>query len=203
MIINSFDKSVSIKIVYFGPALSGKTTSLRSLFTYLNKSDDIISIENTLNRTLFFDYGTLIFQNEKWDLKIHIYSTTGQDFYIVTRPTTLKGIDGLIFVADSQIEAYERNLTSWRELISYFGTSIENLPIIINFNKQDLKEKFKSMRFMNEINYKRLNNLGVEYTAAINGKGIIDSFEQVLKLIFQDFTNSQLLSNEGSYFLYV
>ena len=200
MIVNYLDKTVNLKIVYYGPALSGKTTSLKSLFHYFYISDEILTIENTLNRTLFFDYGTIIFQNELWNLKIHMYSTTGQDFYSVTRPTMLKGIDGLIFVVDSRKIAYDRNLISWNELNFYFKNKIPDLPLIINFNKQDLKQKFNSMIFMNEIGHKKLNNLDVEYTIALNGEGILESFEKLLKLIFQDFTNSQLLSGEGSFF---
>ena len=143
MIINSLDKTVSIKIVYYGPALSGKTTTLKSLLKHVKKSDELLSIENTLNRTLFFDYGTIIFQNEFWKLKIHLYSTTGQDFYSVTRPAPLKGIDGLIFVADSHADAYKRNLISWNELVSYFDETLEDLPMMINFNKQDNQHAFK------------------------------------------------------------
>ena len=101
MIIDHCDKKISIKIVYFGPALSGKTTSIKALFSLFGKGEDIYSIESTVNRTLFFDYGTVTFQNKEWSLKIHIYTTTGQDFYFVTRPITLRAVDGIIFVIDS------------------------------------------------------------------------------------------------------
>ncbi|MFX1276566.1 MAG: ATP/GTP-binding protein [Promethearchaeota archaeon] len=201
MIINALDKTINIKIVYYGPALSGKTTSIKSLFNHFGKLDELISVENTLNRTLFFDYGTMIFQNEEWQLKIHLYSTTGQDFYIVTRPTTLKGVDGLIYVVDSQITAYKRNLISWNELLSYYKTGIEKLPIVICFNKQDLPNKFKSMQFMNEIGYDGFQNMTAEYTTALNGEGVLSSFETILKLIFQDLIKSELLTVESSNYL--
>ncbi len=94
MIIDALEKTIQIKIVYYGPALSGKTTSLLALFNHFGKQKDVKSIESTVQRTLFFDYGTISFQNEKWKLKLHIYSTTGQDFYVVTRPITLQAIDG-------------------------------------------------------------------------------------------------------------
>ena len=201
MIINALDKTVNIKIVYFGPALSGKTTSLRSLFDHFGRIHEVKSIENSVNRTLFFDYGTLVFQNEEWELKIHVYTTTGQDFYIITRPTTLKAMDGIIFVADSQKKAFERNLISWNELATYYKESIETLPIIICFNKQDLPEKFNSMVFLNEININDYENADVSYTIALNGEGIIQSFENILKLIFKDLTRSDLISKGGQYFL--
>ena len=160
----------------------------------------MLSIENTLNRTLFFDYGTIIFQNSDWTLKIHMYSTTGQDFYCITRPAILKGIDGIVFVVDSRKLSYHRNVISWNELKSYFKKQIKDLPVIISFNKQDLRKKFNSMIFINEICYEEFNNLDVEYTVALNGEGILESFEKLVRLIFQDITNSQLLSREGSFF---
>ena len=199
MIINALEKSVNIKVVYYGPALSGKTTSLKSLFNHFGKIHEVESIENSVNRTLFFDYGTLVFQNEEWELKIHVYSTTGQDFYIITRPTTLKAIDGIIFVADSQNSAYERNIISWNELATYYKDSIDSLPLMLCFNKQDLLDKFNSMVFIDEINIHEYKNADINYTIAVNGEGIIQSFENVLKLIFKDLTKSE--HSRGQYFL--
>ena len=195
MIIDSLDKIIQLKIVYFGPALSGKTTSLKSLFNHFGKKDNVKSIESTVNRTLFFDYGTISFQNEKWKLKLHIYSTTGQDFYIVTRPITLRAVDGLIFVADSQRSAYERNLISWNELDTYFENSLKNLPKIIAFNKQDLPDKFSHATFLEKIDYNKYENIDIEFTIALNGEGILSSFENILRLIFKDLYKSKLIAS--------
>jgi len=202
MIINALDKTVNIKIAYYGPALSGKTTSLKALFNHFGKIDDVISIDNSINRTLFFDYGTIVFQNQHWNLKIHLYSTTGQDFYMITRPTTLKGIDGVIFVADSQESAYERNIISWNELQSYFKDTFQSLPIMICFNKQDLPNKFQSMRFMEHVNHQEQKNIDVKYTIALNGEEILASFENMLKLIFQDITHSEIITSGSSFSLF-
>ena len=75
MIIDAIDRVIQIKIVYFGPAMSGKTTSLKSLFSHFGKDEEVESIESTVKRTLFFDYGTIKFRSDLWLLKIHIYST--------------------------------------------------------------------------------------------------------------------------------
>ena len=187
MIIDHCDKTISIKVVYFGPALSGKTTSIKSLFSHFGKKDQLSSIENTVNRTLFFDYGTISFQNEEWILKVHIYTTTGQDFYLVTRPITLKAVDGIIFVIDSQQEVYDRNLISWNELNSYFKESLKDLPIIIAFNKQDLPNKFNSNQFLNEIRYEKFRNVESRVTIALSGEGTLGCFEDILKLILQKY----------------
>ena len=81
MIIDFLVKTIQLKVVYYGTAMSGKTTSIKSLFDHFGKKEEISSIESTVRRTLFFDYGTITFQNQEWKLKIHIYTTTGQDFY--------------------------------------------------------------------------------------------------------------------------
>ncbi|MFW9829211.1 MAG: ATP/GTP-binding protein [Candidatus Thorarchaeota archaeon] len=194
MITDHVDKTLSIKIVYFGPAFSGKTTTIKSLFSHFGKGDELYSIESTINRTLFFDYGTVTFQNQEWKLKLHIYTTTGQDFYLITRPITLRAVDGVIFVADSQEKVYERNLASWQELISYFGDSLESLPIIIAFNKQDLPDKFNSRVFLREIHFHEYQNLEKKYTIALNGEGVLDCFEDVLRLVLRKFCKHRLIS---------
>ena len=194
MIIDHCDKTISIKVVYFGAALSGKTTSIKALFSHFGKKDELSSIESTVNRTLFFDYGTVSFQNEEWILKIHIYTTTGQDFYLITRPITLKAVDGIIFVLDSQEDVYDRNLISWNELNSYFKESLEELPIIIAFNKQDLPNKFNSIQFLKEIRYQKFKNVESRSTIALSGEGVLGCFEDILKLILQKYYKNKLVS---------
>ena len=194
MIIDHVDKTISIKIVYFGPALSGKTTSIKTLFSHFGKEDKILSIESTVNRTLFFDYGVVSFQNQDWILKISIYTTTGQNFYLITRPITLKAVDGIIFVTDSQKIVYERNLVSWNELKSYFRDSIQDIPIIVAFNKQDLPEKFISTRFLKEIGYYTFKNINTRYTIAINGEGVLECFEDILQLVLKKYYDHKLIS---------
>ena len=194
MIIDHCDKTISIKIVYFGPAFSGKTTSIKALFTQFGRSEKIHSIESTVNRTLFFDYGTVTFQNEEWKLKIHIYTTTGQDFYLITRPITLRAVDSIILVLDSQIEVYDRNIASWNELVSYFKESIEDIPIIIAFNKQDLQDKLNPAEFLKEIKYNEYKNIKSRYTSALLGEGILDCFEDILGLTLKKYYKNKLLS---------
>lgn len=195
MIIDSSNKILQIKIVYFGPALSGKTTSLKSLFRHFGKEDQLSSIESTMNRTLFFDYGVISFQNEDWVLRVHLYTTTGQDFYAITRPITLEGIDGLIFIVDSQKSAYKRNIISWKELKSYFKDILKYLPMVIAFNKQDLPEKFKYKDFLKEIEFEGKENGEIIFTTAINGENVLKSFETLIKLIFYSAIQPKAISN--------
>jgi signal recognition particle receptor subunit beta len=192
MIFDALEKTIQLKIAYYGPALSGKTTSIKSLFMHFGKAEEVLSIESSIRRTLFFDYGTISFQNEDWTLRIHLYSCTGQDFYIVTRPITLRGIDGIIFVIDSARDAYERNLISWNELKVYFNNIIDTLPMVLAFNKQDLLNKFRPLDFMREINLKDYDNKVLKFTIAVNGENVLGCFEEVLRLIFKNLYHTEI-----------
>ena len=190
MIIDQLTQSIQLKICYFGPALSGKTTSIKALFKHFHIENKVISIESSIGRTLFFDYGIITFENQKWMLKIHIYSTTGQDFYIITRSTILRALDGLIFIIDSQEQEYYRNLTSWYELCNYFENQLITMPKILAFNKQDLPDLIKPLLFLENINCFKLNNLLVKNTIAIKGEGILSCFEDLLSLILNNSIQS-------------
>ena len=126
---------------------------------------------------------------------MHIYATTGQDFYIITRPVTLKAVDGLIFVADSQRIAYERNIVSWNELSSYFDERLIKLPKVIALNKQDLVNKFSVANFLKDIDFHLMRNIHITKTIALNGEGILESFEKILSLVFKELYGSQMLFN--------
>jgi len=180
------NKILQVKIVYYGPAMSGKTTSIKHLFSYFNKEEMLESIDNSVGRTLFFDFGVLHFKGTEWGLKLLIYSATGQDFYASTRPATLNGVDGIIFVVDSQMEYLEHNLCSWNELKTLFGEEIYNIPIVIALNKYDLHniKKLKELDFVSHINYNRFKNLSLNKTIAIKGEGVLASFYQLIKFIF-------------------
>ena len=194
MIIDHLSQTIQLKICYFGPALSGKTTTLKSLFKHFGKEDSVLSIDSSIRRTLFFDYGTIIFENKQWLLKLHIYSTTGQDFYIITRPVTLRAIDGIIFVADSEKSTYYRNLTSWNELCNYFEEDFKKIPKILAFNKQDLEYKFNTSEFLENINSFKYSNLITKHTAALYDEGVLDSFEELLELILKKICKTQMIS---------
>ncbi len=190
MIFDWENKVIQVKIVYYGPAMSGKTTSLKYLFSYYGKLKELDSIESTVGRTLFFDFGVLKFKGSQWGLKFLLYSATGQDFYASTRPATLNGVDGIIFVADSQFEYIEHNLRSWNELKTLFGLEIYNLPLVIALNKCDIDfdKRLEKTKFMEYIEFEKYRFLSIINTSAINGKGIMDSFKEVIGFLFPQLT---------------
>ncbi|MFX0000680.1 MAG: ATP/GTP-binding protein [Candidatus Hodarchaeota archaeon] len=188
MIFDYESKILQVKIVYYGPAMSGKTTSIKSLFSYFHKEHTVKSIDSSVGRTLFFDFGVLHFEGATWGLKFLIYSATGQDFYASTRPATLNGVDGLIFVVDSQIECLEHNRRSWNELKTLFGSNFYNIPIVISLNKSDMFEieELDKGKFLSYIDYHRFRHISLKKTIAIKGKGVIDSFNELIKFIFPE-----------------
>jgi len=132
LIIDYGTRTVGVKIVFFGPAMSGKTTSIQWLFSSLDFADKLTSIENTVGRTMFCDFGTIPFAlGDSWTINAHIWSATGQDFYRSTREVVLVGSDGIVFVADSQEHLLNENLASWKELISIVSDEERPLPIVV------------------------------------------------------------------------
>ena len=186
MIFDYNNKTILVKIVYYGPAMSGKTTSLKYLFSLFGKENTVESIESTVGRTLFFDFGVLQFKGTEWMLKFLLYSATGQDFYASTRPATLEGVDGIIFVIDAQLDNLKRNIRSWNELKNIFREELFKISIVIALNKYDLEdvEKIKEEDFMSYIDFGKFHYLSVRKTSAKDGKGVLDSFNKVVNFIF-------------------
>jgi len=190
-------KNLQVKIVYYGPAMSGKTTSIKQLFSYFNKEENLNSIDSTVGRTLLFDFGVLQFKGAEWSLKFLIYSATGQDFYASTRPATLNGVDGLIFVVDSRAQCLHHNLRSWNELKTLFKNEFYNLPIVISLNKYDIEDpqKLNEFEFLSKINFNMFKFISINKTIAIEGKGVLDSFNRVITFIFPQLTLKMSITN--------
>ena len=197
MIYDYENKTLQVKIVYYGPAMSGKTTSIKYLFSYFNKKSNLESIDSSVGRTLFFDFGILHFHGANWGLKFLIYSATGQDFYASTRPATLNGVDGIIFVVDSRIDCMHHNLRSWNELKVLFGSEFYRIPVVICLNKYDLYDKVKiqSDDLKERIDYYAFKQISIKKTKAINGDGILDSFNGLVEFIFPQISLSKGITN--------
>lgn len=197
MIFDYKNKILQVKLVYYGPAMSGKTTSIKYLFAYFNKGEKLKSIDSSVGRTLFFDFGVLNFKGADWSLKFLIYSATGQDFYASTRPATLNGVDGLIFVVDSRQSYLQHNLRSWNELKSMFGNQIQEIPIIVSFNKYDLVNdlRLNDNQFLRLIDLNRFRHISINKTIALRGQGILDAFNKLISFIFPQLTINMSLTN--------
>ncbi|TFG35092.1 hypothetical protein EU527_00410 [Candidatus Thorarchaeota archaeon] len=180
VIIDYGNRTVGLKIVFFGPAMSGKTTAIRWLFSSLDYNEKLTSIENTVGRTMFCDFGTIPFPlSETWTINAHIWSATGQDFYRSTREVVLVGADGVIFMADSQDSLLDENLASWKELMSMITEEERPLPVVICLNKQDLSNILdeEQLRF-----HLRLpSSVPVFKSIASEGHNILEAFQYIFQ----------------------
>jgi hypothetical protein len=187
--INYSSREINCKIVYYGPGLCGKTTNLQYIYTKTNPElkGKMISLATETERTLFFDFLPLALgQIRGFKTRFHLYTVPGQVFYDASRKLILKGVDGVVFVADSQIERMEANLESVDNLkinLREQGYELEKVPYIVQYNKRDLPNAapLEEMR-------KLLNPLGVtDFEAcATVGKGVFETLKAVAKGVLTD-----------------
>ncbi len=189
MIIDYGNRTVGLKIVFFGPAMSGKTTSIRWLFSTLDYAEKLTSIENTVGRTMFCDFGTIPFSlSNRWTINAHVWSATGQDFYRSTREVVLVGADGVIFVADSQEHLQDENLASWNELMSMIEGEERPLPLIVCLNKQDLPGALREDQLRTHL--KIPSSVPVFMSIAREGHNIVEAFQY----LFQNAMRASVLA---------
>jgi signal recognition particle receptor subunit beta len=142
--INYASREINCKLVYYGPGLCGKTTNLQYIYQKTNPDirGKMISLATETERTLFFDFLPLALGNIRgFKVRFHLYTVPGQVFYDASRKLILKGVDGVVFVADSQIERMEANLESMQNLYDNMvqhGYDLTRLPFVIQYNKRDL-----------------------------------------------------------------
>ncbi|MBN1433706.1 hypothetical protein JW921_03030 [Candidatus Fermentibacterales bacterium] len=135
---------VAYKIVYYGPGLSGKTTNLRRLrdFIAAENRGRLVTLCTKGERTVFFDFLPVNFATIRGKrVRLHLYSVPGQAYYALSRKVILEGVDGLVFVADSQVERYDANLDTLDDLernLEAYGLSLSSVPAVMQYNKRDL-----------------------------------------------------------------
>lgn len=170
---------IHFKIVFYGPSLGGKTTALRWLYGGVEglRKGDFTSIEDETNRTLFFDYvpmsagGRVIFD---------VFTVAGQKRHKHQRKVVLKGVDGIIFVADSDPEQKEENIDSFEELKLFLGDSLgREIPIVIMLNKRDLPNRMSRDEMLDSLGLG--DNIPVYETIAIQGVGVKRSFQAIAR----------------------
>jgi hypothetical protein len=184
--INYMAREINCKIVYYGPGLCGKTTNLQYIYERTNPEakGKMISLATETERTLFFDFLPLsLGEIRGFKTRFHLYTVPGQVFYDASRKLILKGVDGVIFVADSQIERLEANQESVENLrtnLAEQGYSLEKVPYVIQYNKRDLPNvvSVEELRAL-------INPAGVpDFEAnARSGMGVFDTLKAVSKLV--------------------
>jgi mutual gliding-motility protein MglA len=132
------ERTLTLKLVYYGPPLSGKTTNLRMLHEAVDKLNRgrLIALDTRDDRTLFFDLLPIFFRASNFSFRIKVYTVPGQAVHEATRKVVLTGADGVVFVADSSAEAREANRKSWQNLEANLATlGLEKVPVVVQYNK--------------------------------------------------------------------
>jgi mutual gliding-motility protein MglA len=184
--INYLSREINCKIVYYGPGLCGKTTNLQYIYNKTNPDakGKMISLATETERTLFFDFLPLALGEIRgFKTRFHLYTVPGQVFYDASRKLILKGVDGVVFVADSQIARMEANVESLENLrtnLAEQGYSLDKLPYVIQYNKRDMP----GIAPVDELR-QLLNSANVPdfEGVASTGVGVFDTLKAVAKLV--------------------
>jgi mutual gliding-motility protein MglA len=180
--LNFAAREVAIKLVYYGPALSGKTTNLKALheLTRADSRGRLMTLETKDDRTLFFDMLPLVFKADTeagaMNLRVKVFTVPGQVVHASTRRLVLSGADAVAFVADSQVSETENNAASFLDLrtnLKELGRSMRDVPLIIQFNKRDLPQA-RTDAELDDL--ARRGKEPVFKASAVHGHGVMESF---------------------------
>ncbi len=190
--MNRVTQEMTVKIVYYGPGLCGKTTNLQQIYqrTSPDTRGEMVSLETEADRTLFFDLLPLeVGRIGGYKTRLQLYTVPGQVFYNTTRKVVLKGVDGVVFVADSQKEMLDANLESFknlRENMDELGIDLDDIPVVIQYNKRDLPNVLpleELNRLVNPSNYP--NHPAV----AVRGEGVFETLKEISKQTLKALRN--------------
>ena len=187
-LINYASREINCKIVYYGTGLGGKTTNLEYVYSKVNPDakGKMISLATETERTLFFDFLPIDLGEVKgFKTRFHLYTVPGQVYYNASRKLILKGVDGVIFVADSQAERMEANIEAMHNLyenLESYGYDLTNIPFAMQYNKRDLPNAMSMADLRSQ-----LNPMGVPdfEGVAIEGQGVFETLGAVSKMVVQ------------------
>ena len=187
-LINYASREINCKIVYYGTGLGGKTTNLEYVYSKVNPEakGKMISLATETERTLFFDFLPIDLGEVKgFKTRFHLYTVPGQVYYNASRKLILKGVDGVIFVADSQTERMEANIEAMHNLyenLESYGYDLANIPFAMQFNKRDLPNAMSIEELRSQLNPTGVPDFeGV----AIDGQGVFETLGSVSKMVVQ------------------
>jgi signal recognition particle receptor subunit beta len=191
--INLMAREINCKIVYYGPGLCGKTTNLQFIYerTKPDARGKMVSLATETDRTLFFDFLPLeLGEIRGFKTRFHLYTVPGQVFYDASRKLILKGIDGAVFVADSQyarIDANEESFDNLQENLAEYNLSLEKIPYVIQYNKRDLPGVMEIEELRQMLNKK---NVPEFEAVASKGTGVFETLKAIARLVFMELKKS-------------
>jgi len=187
--INYSSREINSKIVYYGPGLCGKTTNLQYIYKRTNPESrgKMISLATETERTLFFDFLPLSMGEIRgFKTRFHLYTVPGQVFYDASRRLILRGVDGVVFCADSQLTRMDSNVESMENLkinLREQGYDPEKIPLVLQYNKRDINSVASVAELHALLNYR---NVPEFEAVAITGEGVFETLKAVIKQVLID-----------------
>ena len=186
--INFANKEIQCKIVYYGPGMSGKTTNLHFIYNKTNPEakGKMISLATETERTLFFDFLPLsLGEIRGFKTRFYLYTVHGQVFYDASRKLILRGVDGIVFVADSSESRFDSNIEALYNLhdnLKEYDLSLDEIPFVMQWNKRDMPDAIPVAELNEELNPEGYENFEA---VAVNGVGVFDTLKCVAKKVLR------------------
>lgn len=196
---DEIERKMVLKLVYYGPALSGKTTNLLQLHELLSREGrgELMVLDTQDDRTIYFDLLPFFFQTPSgWRIKVKVFTVPGQVKHDATRKAVLQRADGVVFVADSQDAETGNNVNSFENLeknLALVGLGIERLPLVVQFNKRDLDQ------IVAEEDVRKVwgpTGIPVFLASAIKGWGVVETFRALAELTYASLDGRYRLAGE-------
>ena len=190
-LINYSSREINVKIVYYGPGLCGKTTNIQYIYNKVSPDTKgkLITLATEMDRTLFFDFLPLELGKVKgFKTRFHLYTVPGQVYYDASRKLILRGVDGVVFVADSQRSRYDANIESLYNLhenLNEYNLKLEEVPYAIQYNKRDLPDIISVDDLQQELNPKEFPSFEA---VATKGIGVFDTLKAVAKAVLRNLS---------------
>lgn len=190
-LINYASREINCKIVYYGPGLGGKTTNLQYVYNKMapDTRGKLISLATEMDRTLFFDFLPLELGRVRgFQTRFHLYTVPGQVYYNASRKLILKGVDGIVFIADSQVERFNANIESMHNMyenLAEQGIKEGEKPLVVQYNKRDLPNVTPVEELERALNPLKVPSFEA---IAIKGLGVFDTLKSVSKLVLRELS---------------
>lgn len=192
-LINYSSREINCKIVYYGPGLCGKTTNIQYVYNKVDPGTKgkLITLATEMDRTLFFDFLPLELGTVKgFKTRFHLYTVPGQVYYDASRKLILRGVDGIVFVADSQSSRYDANIESLYNLhenLEEYKLKIEDIPFVIQYNKRDMPDIISLEELEQELNPEGYPSFEA---IAVTGEGVFDTLKAVAKGVLKKLSQN-------------
>jgi signal recognition particle receptor subunit beta len=192
-LINYSSREINCKIVYYGPGLCGKTTNIQYVYNKVDPGTKgkLITLATEMDRTLFFDFLPLELGTVKgFKTRFHLYTVPGQVYYDASRKLILRGVDGIVFVADSQTSRYDANIESLYNLhenLEDYKLKVEDIPFVIQYNKRDMPDIISLEDLEQELNPEGFPSFEA---IAVKGDGVFDTLKAVAKGVLKKLSKN-------------